>query len=616
MEASADGTYAPLETGRLGRKESASSAGSTKGDLKVPFALALPGAPTPEKSHRAIVSSPRTGLHHTWQRGWFSRFSYGNLPTTLPAKSMASENRLNAWQRIALYPVATRLANAAFHWMRNQLVRNAPGERLQRQLVSATSSVKEQSLSLMLPREVLTSSQANASVQFQGAVLTTDMKVMMNKIARKDVYREKDLRRIVSAPQQLDYIETVHISIDLSRKEARERLISILNYYRVENLVLEGASLAAASQLLPELRQKNMTLLSCSPHEDVQDYKEDWNYMVSRNSFFKHLLERVKLLRKLSREEVFELEVLTLSSATKYCEDRLIKNELDKILEEIQTVAAQHRASPNSSPTQPLPKQPETPASPHSKTATSSAGSPRGIHASSSAPYPNTASNGNAKHPRPSPTEPPRRDERQESKRIVDSTPKKPHEILGVAQDASEADIKKAYRKLALKYHPDKNPDNPAAEEQFKTVAQAFEAMTNPDNRQDTPMTMSEAWSILRRMQEEDKLDRVEIKRQGAAIEEIRIGIEKVQAGIEEVKARRARKAREAQATSSAPSPDAPSGTSPLSDSSGQNSDSDRSSSPEELGDTSPTQGSPPTTPAHQPPPPAQNGANTLAMDS
>jgi len=126
MEASADGTYAPLETGRLGRKESASSAGSTKGDLKVPFALALPGAPTPEKSHRAIVSSPRTGLHHTWQRGWFSRFSYGNLPTTLPAKSMASENRLNAWQRIALYPVATRLANAAFHRMseRTKLIPN------------------------------------------------------------------------------------------------------------------------------------------------------------------------------------------------------------------------------------------------------------------------------------------------------------------------------------------------------------------------------------------------------------------------------------------------------------------------------------------------------------
>src|SRR5580693_5878629 len=57
------------------------------------------------------------------------------------------------------------------------------------------------------------------------------------------------------------------------------------------------------------------------------------------------------------------------------------------------------------------------------------------------------------------------------------------YEVLGVNRDASEDDIKKAYRKLAMKYHPDRNPDNPKAEEQFKEAKEAYEILTDANKR-------------------------------------------------------------------------------------------------------------------------------------
>src|SRR5437879_8464810 len=57
------------------------------------------------------------------------------------------------------------------------------------------------------------------------------------------------------------------------------------------------------------------------------------------------------------------------------------------------------------------------------------------------------------------------------------------YEVLGVGRSATEEEVKRAYRKLAVQFHPDKNPDDPHAEEKFKELGEAYDVLMDPDKR-------------------------------------------------------------------------------------------------------------------------------------
>ena len=57
------------------------------------------------------------------------------------------------------------------------------------------------------------------------------------------------------------------------------------------------------------------------------------------------------------------------------------------------------------------------------------------------------------------------------------------YEVLGVGRNASKEEMKKAYRKLAMEYHPDRNPGNAEAEEKFKEAAEAYEILSHDEKK-------------------------------------------------------------------------------------------------------------------------------------
>ena len=66
------------------------------------------------------------------------------------------------------------------------------------------------------------------------------------------------------------------------------------------------------------------------------------------------------------------------------------------------------------------------------------------------------------------------------------------YEILGVAKTATEAEIKKVYRKLAAKYHPDQNQNNPSARERFISISKAYETLGDTKKRKEYDKSLNE----------------------------------------------------------------------------------------------------------------------------
>ena len=68
------------------------------------------------------------------------------------------------------------------------------------------------------------------------------------------------------------------------------------------------------------------------------------------------------------------------------------------------------------------------------------------------------------------------------------------YKILGLDKSAGPGDIKKAYRKLAMKYHPDRNKDNKSAEEKFKEISEAYAVLSDPEKKKQYDMFGAEGF--------------------------------------------------------------------------------------------------------------------------
>jgi len=67
------------------------------------------------------------------------------------------------------------------------------------------------------------------------------------------------------------------------------------------------------------------------------------------------------------------------------------------------------------------------------------------------------------------------------------------YEVLEISKSASEDEIKKAYRKMAIKYHPDKNPGDKVAEDKFKEAAEAYEVLSNAQKKRSMIVSVMQA---------------------------------------------------------------------------------------------------------------------------
>ena len=65
------------------------------------------------------------------------------------------------------------------------------------------------------------------------------------------------------------------------------------------------------------------------------------------------------------------------------------------------------------------------------------------------------------------------------------------YEVLGISRTSTDQEIKSAYRKLALQYHPDRNPDNPQAEERFKECSEAYTILATPRSARATTASVT-----------------------------------------------------------------------------------------------------------------------------